>query len=268
MKKKSIIALSGALLGFFAVSFASASEVTGTLTTGVQTGVQGIVISAPIASPAAGTYIGTQSVTLSSSGSQSIRYTTDGTVPTCTTGIVYSGALSVASAQTVQAIACYPNSISSSVLSSAYVINTTVTTGGGGGGGGGGGSSISCISGYTLVNGACVIVATTTTNVAKVTAVSSGTAVVNVVATTTTKGKVLGATAFMFKKDLGLGSKGDDVKELQKFLISQKLLNSTATGNFGALTRTALIKFQARNKLPPTGYFGPATRAFLNKKNS
>lgn len=268
MKKKSIIALSGALLGFFAVSFASASEVTGTLTTGVQTGVQGIVISAPIASPVAGTYTGTQSVTLSSVSSQSIRYTVDGTVPTCATGTVYSGAISITVATTIQSIACYPNLISSPVSTHSYSINAPSISGGGsgggGGGGGGGGSSITtCSSGFVLVNGACQAIATST--IIKTVVTSGGTGVAGL---TAPKGKVLGATTFNFTKNLGLGSKGDDVKELQKILIAEKFLTTSATGNFGPITRSALIKWQTKYKLPNTGYFGAISRAFLAKKNS
>ena|ERR1039458_162893 len=91
------------------------SESTGTLTTGLNgsagTGVSGIVMAAPVASSAAGTYASAQSVTLSASGASSINYTTDGTVPTCSTGTVYAGAISVGSSETIQAVSCYPNNI-------------------------------------------------------------------------------------------------------------------------------------------------------------
>ncbi len=51
-------------------------------------------VVAPAISPAAGTYTSGQSVTLSTSTSgASIRYTTDGSVPTPTSGTVYSGTL-------------------------------------------------------------------------------------------------------------------------------------------------------------------------------
>src|SRR3989344_9658202 len=126
-----------------ALAFASpayASEVTGTLTTGVQTGVEGTVIVAPTASPAAGTYTSAQSVTLTASGSSSVRYTADGSTPSCSVGTVYSSAISVGSSLTLKAIACYPSNNSSPVTSSAYTIN--ISTSGGGSGGGGGAISL------------------------------------------------------------------------------------------------------------------------------
>ncbi|MBU1020371.1 MAG: chitobiase/beta-hexosaminidase C-terminal domain-containing protein [Firmicutes bacterium] len=112
-----------------------ATEVTGTITTGLTTGeTQGTVIVVPTASPVAGTYTSTQSVTLTATGSTSIHYTISGTDPTCTTGTTYSGAISVSSTTTIEAISCYPNSNASTVSSFAYTINTSSSGGGGGGG--------------------------------------------------------------------------------------------------------------------------------------
>src|ERR1017187_5819888 len=69
------------------------SESTGTLVTGLNgsagTGVSGVVIPPPVASLAAGTYTSAQSVTLTAPNASNINYTTDGTVPTCSTGNVY-----------------------------------------------------------------------------------------------------------------------------------------------------------------------------------
>jgi len=105
-------------------------------------GLTGVVIGIPIASPVAGTYSSAQSVTLTSSGSSGICYTTSGTDPvcaasgtSCTTGTLYSSAISVASTVTVEAISCYPDNNHSLVGSYAYTISS-------GGGGGGGGSSV------------------------------------------------------------------------------------------------------------------------------
>ena len=103
----------------------------------VQTGVggacfQGVVIVAPAASPIAGTYGSTQSVVLSAAGATSIRYTVDNSTPTCSSGTVYSSAISIATSKTIEAIACYANNNSSSVSNIAYTIS--VSSGGGGGG--------------------------------------------------------------------------------------------------------------------------------------
>jgi hypothetical protein len=79
----------------------------------------------PTSSPAAGTYNVEQSVTLTSNGATSIRYTNDGSTPTCTTGSTYSGAIPVNSTQTIKAIGC--NSIgASSVSTNTYTLNLTL----------------------------------------------------------------------------------------------------------------------------------------------
>lgn len=128
---------------------AKASEVTGRLTTGISGNngnvVEGIVIAPPIASPTAGIYTTTQSVSLTASGATSIRYTTNGTAPTCTTGTVYITPISITSSLPLEAISCYPENNHSSVASYLYAINipavvNTPATGGGGGGSGGGGN--------------------------------------------------------------------------------------------------------------------------------
>jgi len=119
----------------------SASEVTGTLTTGISTGLEGTVIVSPSATPIAGIYTTAQSVVLTALGAQSIRYTVDGSTPTCSSGTIYGGAISVATSQVIQALSCYPNSAASSVVTFGYAINPPTPPSGGGGGGGGGGGS-------------------------------------------------------------------------------------------------------------------------------
>lgn len=241
-KIKSISILFGAMLALTANTYAS--EVTGTISTGLgNNSVNGIVISAPTASLAGGTYIGNQNVSLSSSGSLSIRYTTDGSTPTCGTDTTYSSAISVASSQTVKAISCYANSITSSVSSFLYTITPAS---GGGGGGGGGGSYIPPVVTTTTV-------ATTTATTTQVTQPAP-------------VGQVLGASSFNFLKDLKMGVRGADVTELQKILIAGGFLNSEATGYFGVLTKSALMKWQAKNGLPVTGIFDKKSRDFLAPK--
>ena len=71
-------------------------------------------------------------------------------------------------------------------------------------------------------------------------------------------------------RDLEIGMTGEDVMLLQKFLNTNGYMPASAgpgsTGSettlFGALTRTALAKYQAANGIKPAaGYFGPITRA-------
>ncbi len=78
------------------------------------------------------------------------------------------------------------------------------------------------------------------------------------------------AATFMFTRDLELGMKGADVRELQKFLNANGfLIAETGDGSpgnetqyFGSLTRAALAKYQAAKGITPAaGYLGPKTRA-------
>lgn len=76
----------------------------------------------------------------------------------------------------------------------------------------------------------------------------------------------------IFLRDLTVGSKSNDVKNLQLLLIKQNkgpaaqaLAKNGTTTFFGGLTQRALIEFQkAMGIKPASGYFGPKTRAALN----
>lgn len=76
-----------------------------------------------------------------------------------------------------------------------------------------------------------------------------------------------------FLRDLFLGVVGEDVRALQVYLNSKGFtLAETGAGSaggettmFGALTRAALVKFQAAMGIAPAaGYFGPKTRAYIS----
>ncbi len=81
------------------------------------------------------------------------------------------------------------------------------------------------------------------------------------------QGQVLGASAYNFTKDFGVGSRGTDVTELQKMLITGGFLKiSEPTGTFGPLTLAAVQTYQtAHGVTPQSGYVGPKTRAVLNQ---
>jgi len=86
-------------------------------------------VATPIITPTAGTYTSAQTVSLScATPGSSIRYTTDGTTPSTTTGILYSDPITVSSSATVKAIAYQSGWTTSSVASAAYVITGTVAT--------------------------------------------------------------------------------------------------------------------------------------------
>jgi murein L,D-transpeptidase YcbB/YkuD len=77
----------------------------------------------------------------------------------------------------------------------------------------------------------------------------------------------------VFIRNLSLGSEGNDVLSLQQFLNASGYaiagVGSGSIGNetihFGVLTKNALMKFQKDHGLPPTGFFGSLTRAFMAK---
>ncbi len=73
------------------------------------------------------------------------------------------------------------------------------------------------------------------------------------------------AFSYVFSRDLSVGSDGDDVRELQRFLASQGFFKAATSQTFGAVTKQALLQFQKKfNINPATGYFGPKTRDYIN----
>jgi hypothetical protein len=86
------------------------------------------VINGPAANPAfspvGGSYSAVQTVTISdATPGASIYYTTDGVTTPTTNSTLYSGAISVGSTETIQAIAVAPNYTSSTIASATYTIN-------------------------------------------------------------------------------------------------------------------------------------------------
>lgn len=141
---------------------AVASTVTGTIESGVNSGgFDAEVPYRPTASVAAGTYASNQSVTLTSSGATSIRYTVDGTTPSCSSGTVYSTAVAISSSSTLKAIACKGDA-ASSVASFAYVLQCSTTSVANGSVAAYPGCAISCNSGYSLSGSSCVAASAST----------------------------------------------------------------------------------------------------------
>jgi hypothetical protein len=96
-----------------------------TITTGTYT----LQVATPVFSPAPGTYSGAQSVSITTATSgASIRYTTDGSTPTTTTGTLYVGPISVGSTTTIKAIAFKTGYTSSPVVTAVYTISSGTTT--------------------------------------------------------------------------------------------------------------------------------------------
>lgn len=73
------------------------------------------------------------------------------------------------------------------------------------------------------------------------------------------------STISNFSGNLYFGMRNNDVMRLQTFLISHSLLGANLnTGYFGFSTFNALRVYQKAVDVPPTGFFGPLTRAALN----
>jgi hypothetical protein len=88
------------------------------------------VVGAPSFDPAGGTFDSAQTVTITTATSGAmIRYTTDGSTPTETSGVVYSTPVTIAATTTLKAIAYVAGEAASAVTSDTYTIETA--TGGG-----------------------------------------------------------------------------------------------------------------------------------------
>ena len=75
------------------------------------------------------------------------------------------------------------------------------------------------------------------------------------------------ASGVAITSDLTVGSSGSQVSALQSALVAQGHLvmpAGVAMGYFGSLTKAAVMKWQAANGVPSTGYFGPLSRAKYN----
>ena len=85
-----------------------------------------IAVAAPGFSPAAGQYLDFQDITISSTTSgATIRYTTNGTNPTSTSGTIYTAPVRISQSLTLKAIAYKTGLNNSSVISGAYTIKVS-----------------------------------------------------------------------------------------------------------------------------------------------
>jgi len=68
--------------------------------------------------------------------------------------------------------------------------------------------------------------------------------------------------------NLRAGNRNQHVRKLQRILQSLGYfpIDTELTENFGPLTRRAITNFQRNNRLPMSGFFGPATRKALRER--
>ena len=224
------------------------------------------------AGPTDTTNQGSLQVLITSVGSSQIRYTTDGTTPTCSVGTVYTADISISETLTLKAVGCDEADNASSVASAVY----TITTASSGSGGGGGGSATPAVP-------ATPSAASGGLSAAQIQAVldvlasfgADASVVANVKASLegATKGSVTSNAVAAFKSDLTVGSLGEQVRALQMLLNAKGFTVASSgpgspgneTTTFGALTKAALIEYQkAKGITPAVGFFGPLTRAAIN----
>ena len=83
-------------------------------------------------------------------------------------------------------------------------------------------------------------------------------------------GQVAKMACITLSRNLGVGSRGDDVRRLQEMLAedSESGFHAPATGFFGPLTAKAMMRFQMHNGIATstTGYIGPLTRGFFERR--
>ncbi len=85
----------------------------------------------------------------------------------------------------------------------------------------------------------------------------------------TTGGVPKGLVNAAWRRSLKVGTSGEDVTNLQLFLIRHGFLTEgNAIGLFGPKTKTALMQFQKANGLAVVGIFGPLTRAKVSEMNT
>jgi hypothetical protein len=76
-------------------------------------------------------------------------------------------------------------------------------------------------------------------------------------------------TCTQFDRALGIGMKGTDIKELQQIIYENDPVfpKSAISGFFGAVTKSALMRFQVKFGITsPTGFMGPLTRDYINQE--
>lgn len=123
---------SGMISGTVALGINATDDITGTYVDANEV-FHGFVLTSgtvatPTFTPAQGTYSTAQSVTISdATAGATIYYTTDGTAPT-TSSTVYSGAISVKSTETIEAMAAATGLSDSAVASATYTIVPAAAT--------------------------------------------------------------------------------------------------------------------------------------------
>ena len=209
------------------------------------------------------------SVSLVSIGSSQIRYTIDSTTPSCSSGTVYSSAITITETTTLKAIGCDEANNASSVVTAIYTLNSD-----GGGRRGRGTSPSAPATPAPPASSSSRITSAQVDSILSLLAAfnADSTVIANVKAALSGAGGSLthGFVTSLFVRNLESGAVGQEVRALQMFLNAHGYpvaaagpgSSSNETTTFGPLTRAALIEYQkAKGITPAIGFFGPKTRA-------
>ncbi len=223
-----------------------------------------------IANAPAGTYTSIQTINLISAGADYIRFTTDGAIPTCSSGTIYNTALSAASNLTIKAIACDYAGNNSSVTTFQY--NFPFSSGAGAGTA----PSVSNNSGSSTVISLTPTPLPINTNSQTLQEqIANLLGQVNQLQSQLSNDK--GLIGCKFQTYLKYDNRGEEVKCLQEFLKKQGAEiypEGIISGWFGPLTKQAVIRFQEKylkEILIPwgfqqgTGYVAQTTTAQIRK---
>ncbi|MCC7160106.1 peptidoglycan-binding protein, partial [Candidatus Nomurabacteria bacterium] len=206
----------------------------------------------PVASPTAGTYSSAQTISFTSTGSSFIRYSTVATPADCSSGTLYSTPISVSASQTLFVRAC--NNIgNSSIKDFSYTISAPVSRGGGGGGS----------------SNLPVVITPPVNNIPVVCKTGEIFSTVTGQRCTTWEENTKGNTNRVYNfgnVTLKLGSRGEAVKELQRFLNDNLNLGLIVDGKLGPKTIAVIKKWQKEHGLVPDGLVGKKTKDMMNGK--
>jgi hypothetical protein len=95
--------------------------------------------------------------------------------------------------------------------------------------------------------------------------IPTGTPTVSLPAGQASVGATATTTPYIFTKPLSLGSRGEDVRQLQIILKALGYFQyPVITGYFGNATHASVVMFQSAKLIDPIGIVGPKTRTSLN----
>ncbi len=198
--------------------------------------------STAIAIPSANTYTSNQSVSLTSVGSDSIRYSTIETPADCSAGTLYENPIQVSTSQTIHVRAC-DSLNNSSTISFVYVI-----------------SPVHRSSGSSVLSRFNNLVAMGNLQASEELKKEFPSQIPNQIISPSLSTPIAITKILKLTKSL---IKNEEVETLQTYLNTKGYNSGIPDGRFGPKTKKAVIKFQLANKLKGDGIVGPKTKEMM-----